>query len=121
MHNVIANLYECLHCKGEGTCRNAENGASCAACIKRNELKGTSYTGLICQSCGGIGKADPMTERIDKRAAPLLALGTVFGLLIIVATSAFISSPHFSQIIAFAGAIIGSIIGFYFSGKQIKN
>lgn len=120
MHNVTANLYECLHCKGEGTCRNAENGVSCAACIKRNELKGAPYTGLICQSCGGIGKADPMTERIDKRAAPLLALGTVFGLLIIVATSAFISSPHFAQIIAFAGAIIGSIIGFYFSGGAIK-
>ena len=65
-------------------------------------------------------KADPMTERIDKRTGPILALGTVFTLLAIVAMSAFVSSPHFTQIITFAGAIIGSIIGFYFSGKTIK-
>lgn len=121
MHNVTANLYECLHCKGEGTCRNAENGSSCAGCIKRNELKGKSYTGLICGSCGGIGKADPMTERIDKRTGPILALGTVFGLLALVFFSMLLSSTFFSQIIAFSGSIIGSIIGFYFSGKSFKS
>ena len=120
MHNVTATLYECLHCKGEGTCRNAENGSSCAACIKRNELKGKFYTGLICQSCGGIGKADTMTERFDKRAAPILAIGIVGFLLALLAVTALIQSPLFSQILAFSGAIIGSITGFYFSTQRQK-
>ena len=120
MHNVTANLYECLHCKGEGTCRNAENGTSCASCIKRNELKGKSYTGLICQSCGGIGKADPMTERIDKRAGPVMAITLVLGLLALIFASMLMQSSYFSQILAFSSAILGSIVGFYFSSKPIK-
>jgi hypothetical protein len=121
MYNVVANLYECLHCKGEGTCRNGGEGKSCAACIKRNELKGNSYTGLICGSCGGIGKADPLTERIDKRTGPVLALGLTFGLMFLMIIFAFFQSGLFPQILAFASAIIGSIVGFYFSGKGLRS
>ena len=121
MYNVAANLYECLHCKGEGTCRNGEEEKSCAACIKRNELKGNSHRGLICGSCGGIGKADPVTERIDKRTGPVLALFLACGLLFLITLFGLLQSPLFPQILAFASAIIGSIVGFYFSGKGIKS
>ena len=121
MYNVSANLYDCLHYKGDGTCRNGEDGKSCAACIKRNELKGNSHKGLICGSCGGIGKADPMTERIDKRMGPVLAFGLTFGLLILIIIFGFFKSDLFPQILAFASAIIGSIVGFYFSGKSMRS
>jgi hypothetical protein len=120
MHNVTVNLYECLHCKGEGTCRNAENGASCAVCIKRNELRGKSYSGLICGSCGGIGKAEPFTERLNKRMGPLLALVLVVGLLFMVSCAALFKSTYFSEILTFASTIIGLIVGFYFSTKAMK-
>lgn len=120
MHNVEVTLYECLHCKGEGTCRNAEGGASCAACIKLNDLKGKSYAGLICRACGGIGKADSMTERLNKRAAPLLAFSIVFGLMFIIFWMGATKNPHTNEIVAFSAGIIGTILGFYFSGKSLK-
>lgn len=119
MHNVQATLYECLHCKGEGTCRNAENGSSCSACVKLNDLKGTHH-GLICRSCGGIGKADTMTERLDKRTAPLLAFSIVFGFMFIIFWASATKNPHTNQLIAFSGGIIGTILGFYFSNRSLK-
>lgn len=118
MQNVKANLYECLHCKSEGTCRNGLDGESCAACIKRNDLKGKSYTGLVCGSCAGIGKSEPLTERMDKRMAPILAIVLVFGLLFLIFWAALAKSEFFSQILAFASAIIGSVVGFYFSSRS---
>jgi hypothetical protein len=117
MQNIKVNLYECFHCKGDGTCRNGPDGSSCAACIKRNELKGKDFVGLLCGSCGGIGKAEPMTERLNKRAAPLLAMIIVSALLVIITFAAFTKSPYFSELLAFSSAIIGSVVGFYFSGK----
>ncbi len=120
MHDIKSNLYECFHCKGEGTCTNGEDGKSCAACIKRNELKGKDYTGLICGSCGGIGKTEPMTERMNKRLAPMLAIVLVVGLLIIIFWAAVTKSPYFSELLAFSSAIIGSIVGFYYSGKVAR-
>jgi len=80
----------------------------------------SDYTGLICGSSGGIGRPDAFTERIDKRAAPLLAFSIVFGLLIFLFTAMLVNSPFFSQILAFASGTIGAIIGFYFSTKTIK-
>ncbi|OUS27402.1 molecular chaperone DnaJ [Gammaproteobacteria bacterium 45_16_T64] len=117
MQNVKANLYECFHCKGEGTCLTGANGASCAACIKKNELKGKEFFGLICGSCGGIGKAEPLTERMNKRMAPILAIVLVVSLLALIFWAALVKSTHFSELLAFSGAIVGSIMGFYFSGK----
>jgi len=117
MQTIKANLYECFHCNGDGTCKNGPDGSSCAACIKRNELKGTNLVGLLCSSCGGIGKAEPMTERMNKRMAPILAIVLVLGLLFLIFWSALTGSPYFSEILAFSSAIIGSVVGFYFSGK----
>lgn len=119
MHDIQANLYECLHCKGEGTCRNAEKGNSCAACVKLNDLKGTHH-GLICRACGGIGKADTLTERIGNRTPSLLAIFTIAGLFIILITAAATNNPHTNQLIAFSGGIIGTILGFYFSNRSLK-
>ncbi len=117
MQNIKSNLYECFHCKGEGTCRTGKDGASCAACIKRNELKGKDFVGLLCGSCGGIGKAEPLTERLNKRAAPLIAIFLVISLLVLVSWAAVTKSPYFSELLAFSSAIIGTVVGFYFSGK----
>ena len=117
MHDVKVNLYECFHCKGEGTCSSGENGNSCASCIKRSELKGSTFYGLLCGSCGGIGKAEPLTERMNKRLAPMLAIILVVSLLALIFWAAFANSTHFSELLAFSSAIIGSVAGFYFSGK----
>lgn len=118
MSNIVANLYECKHCETQGTCRNGKDGSSCAACIQRNELKGKEHFGLLCGSCGGIGKGEPMTERINKRAAPLLALYLVIFLLLMVSLAALLNNSHFSELLAFSSAIIGSVIGYYFSRKD---
>ena len=118
MHDIKVNLYECFHCKGEGTCTTGENSSSCAACIKRNELKGKSLYGLMCGSCGGIGKAEPVTERMNKRLAPILAITLVVALLFLIFWAAFSESTHFSELLAFSSAIIGSVVGFYFSGSR---
>lgn len=117
MHEIKANLYECFHCKGEGTCTSGENSSSCAACIKRNDLKGKTFYGLLCGSCGGIGQAEPLTERMNKRLAPMLAIVLVVALLFLIFWAALSESTHFSELLAFSSAIIGSVVGFYFSGK----
>ena len=118
MKEMTVNLYECRHCDGLGTCKSGENGASCLACYKKNELPFLSRKnqfGLLCGSCGGIGKAEPLTERMHNRIAPMLAVIMVFSLLVIISVAAFNESPFFSELLAFSSAIIGSVIGFYFS------
>ena len=117
MNQIKSNLYDCHHCGGDGTCRNGASGESCAACVKKNELRGKGYTGLICGSCGGIGQAEPMTERMNKRAAPMLANILTCFLLVLVFWAAGVKSPYFSEILAFSSAVIGSVIGFYFSNR----
>jgi hypothetical protein len=116
MHNVTATLYRCAHCSESGTCSRGEGNKSCTVCIKVNELKGGGHVGLPCGICGGLGKAEPATERVNKRVAPLLALFVVILLLAGVAVSAVVDR-HFTEILAFAAGTIGTILGFYFSGK----
>ena len=118
---VIANLHECKHCSGTGTCSNGKDSASCYACAKRNELpswRRKNSNGLMCGSCGGIGKAEPLTERINKRVAPLLAIYLSIALLALVFFAAFSKSQFFSEILAFSSAIIGAVVGFYFSSRS---
>lgn len=118
MEGIKANLYPCAHCDGSGTCKNGKEKSSCSACIKRNELKGKEYVGLLCGSCGGIGLAEPVTERLNKRTKPLLAMGIVFFMLILIFVFAFTKNEYFNQILAFAGTLIGSITGYYFSASR---
>lgn len=69
----------------------------------------------MCGSCGGIGKAEPMTERLNKRIAPLLALMLTLGILGIITFATITKSPYFSELLAFGSAIIGAVAGYYFS------
>ena len=118
---ITANLYECKHCSGLGTCTNGRDADACLACARKNEIsfwQRKKQKGLICGSCGGIGRAEPMTERMNKRIAPLLALLLTFVLFVLIFVAVLITSPYFSEIIAFSGALIGSVAGFYFSSNQ---
>lgn len=115
MSNITTNLYDCNHCEGKGTCRNGKDQASCAGCIKKNELKGKEYMGLLCGSCGGIGKAEPITERMNKRITPVLAIYLICFLLAMIFVAAFLKNEHFAELLAFSSAIIGSVMGYYFS------
>lgn len=118
---LTVNLHECKHCSGTGTCTNGLDGNSCYACAERNELpfwRRKNQHGLMCGSCGGIGKAEPMTERINKRVAPLLAIYLSVALIAIMFFAAFTESKFFSEILAFSSAIIGAVVGFYFSSRS---
>jgi len=75
----------------------------------------------MCGSCGGIGKAEPLTERMNKRIAPLLAIFLIIFLLAIVALAAFLNNEHFSELLAFGSAIIGSVSGYYFSSRHHRS
>lgn len=118
MHQVKSNLYPCSHCHGSGTCSNGRENHSCSACIKENELKGKEHIGLPCSVCGGIGQAEPRTERINKRMPAILGFIVILLLIISSMTSAITNSPHSNEILAFSGPLIGTILGFYFSDKS---
>jgi len=121
---VVSNLYECKHCSGSGTCTNGEDKTSCLACAKKHELpfwQQRGQRGLMCGSCGGIGQAEPLTERMNKRIAPMLAIFLTIFLLVIISGAALLKSQYFSELLAFGSAIIGSVVGFYFSSRQNKS
>lgn len=59
-----------------------------------------------------------MTERINKRVAPLLAIYLSVALIAIMFFAAFTESKFFSEILAFSSAIIGAVVGFYFSSRS---
>ncbi|HEJ1327452.1 molecular chaperone DnaJ [Pseudomonas aeruginosa] len=118
MHEIKSNLYLCAHCSGVGTCRNGINHLSCAVCIKEHELKGKEFDGLPCGVCGGIGQAEPRTERINKRMPALLGFMVVFLLMLGVFVSAATKSQYFNQVLAFAAPLIGTVLGFYYSSRN---
>ena len=115
---IKSNLYPCAHCQESGTCSSGENGQSCNLCIKRNELKGKGHIGVACGICGGLGQAEPMTERMNKRITPILSLAIVLPLLVIVWWSLTVRSEYFTEVLAFSSAIIGTVVGFYFSAGK---
>jgi hypothetical protein len=75
----------------------------------------------MCGACGGIGQAEPLTERMNKRIAPMLAIVLSVCLIVIVALAAFLNNQHFSELLAFGSAIVGSVSGYYFSSRQSKS
>lgn len=121
MEHVVSNLYPCAHCGGTGTCSSGEGGASCAACVKAHELKAKGLVGVACGTCGGIGLAEPRTERINKRIKPVIAMFIVFVMLFMVGALAFTNNPHFTEILAFASTLIGAIVAYYFAGSKSCN
>lgn len=61
-----------------------------------------------------MGRVEPKTERINKRMTPVLAYVVVVMLLSGIGLAATFDR-HFSEILAFAGTVIGAITGHYFS------
>jgi len=119
MDNIKVNLHACKHCNETGTCTSNESESSCVACIKYHELnKRKTYTGLACGTCGGLGQSEPMTERLNKRVKPLLALSIVLCLMICTMVLAFTNNPHFATFLAFSATLIGSVTTFYFSSVK---
>lgn len=118
MHQIKSNLYPCAHCSGVGTCKNGVNESSCAVCVKEQELKDKDLIGLPCGVCGGIGLAEPRTERINKRMPAILGFTVVFLLMSGVFISATLKSPYFSEVLAFSGTLIGTVLGFYYSDRS---
>ena len=114
-HEIKSNLYPCAHCSQTGTCTSGEGGSSCLACIEANELKGKLIHGLLCGSCNGLGLAEPKTERMNKRIKPVLSIVLIFSLLMGIYMAAIFESPYFSEILAFSGTLLGSVVGYYFS------
>ena len=112
----IKGFVTCAHCSGSGTCKNGENESSCYACKKEIKYKKTEPTsGLVCSVCRGVGVAEPKSVRIHNRIVPLLAILIVYFTLAIVMLKS--SNENFSEILAFAGTLIGSVTGYYFGGK----
>ena len=121
MEEIRSNLYECKHCSGSGTCTSGEGGKSCVTCAKRAKIpfwNRKNHIGLVCECCGGIGKAELVTERMNKRIAPLLAIYLVIILLMFLIAATFTKNEFFSEILAFSSAIIGSVVGYYFSSRK---
>ncbi|QDF74065.1 molecular chaperone DnaJ [Shewanella marisflavi] len=124
MQEVKVNLYDCQHCSGTGTCTNGKDNCSCEVCAKKNEIpfwRRRNQYGLICGSCGGIGKAEALTERMNKRIAPLLAIYLVVSLLVLISVLALIDNKYFSEVLAFSSAVIGSVCGYYFSAIKSQS
>lgn len=86
--------------------------------MKANELKGKEYVGLPCGACGGLGNAEPKTERINKRMQPILAAVTLYFLLSGIFVSAVFQSRYFSEIVAFSSPLIGVVLAFYFTARS---
>ncbi|QNV69349.1 molecular chaperone DnaJ (plasmid) [Pseudomonas sp. CFA] len=116
---VKSNLYPCSHCDRTGTCNRAVEGASCAACVNASELKGI-HVGLPCGTCGGIGHAEPLTERYNKRLPLFMGLAVVFSLLLGVFWGAVTESRYFTELLAFSGPLIGVVLAYYFSARNSR-
>ncbi|WP_199918391.1 hypothetical protein [Pseudomonas veronii] len=86
--------------------------------MKNNGLKGSGHVGLPCGICGGLGLAEPKTERINKRMQPILAIATLYFLMAAVLLSATVKSPYFTEILAFASPLIGVVLAFYFTARS---
>ncbi|WP_155489115.1 molecular chaperone DnaJ [Photobacterium leiognathi] len=115
------NLYECKHCTGTGTCTTGHNQDSCRACIQRAEIpfwRRKNQTGLICGVCSGLGITEPTTDRMNKRIAPVLAIYLTGILLGLLTYALIMESQYFTELLAFSSAIIGSVVGYYFSNKK---
>ena len=113
-----SNFLPCAHCGGTGTCRNGSAGESCAVCLKKNKIDAQASTGLVCSVCCGYGAVEPRTARLRNLIAPVFALliaGTALGLAWF-----FAGDEHFTEVLAFAATLIGSITGYYFGGRNRK-
>jgi len=117
--DIRANLYPCAHCASQGTCKTGRDGSSCAVCVKHHELKGQGHVGLACGTCGGLGQAEPGTERITKRYPVILSFLIVYPLFIGLFLAAAFKGEYFTPLLGFAGPLLGGVVGFYFNNRAV--
>lgn len=109
--DVKTNLVPCAHCSETGTCRTGDNGSTCLKCVKLNEVKGALHYGLSCGCCGGLGKAEIMSDRDNKRLKPVISVLTVVFMAILLYASFVTQSQHFMLILYLFAALIAGILG----------
>jgi len=110
------DIFPCAHCGGSGTCRNGSAGDSCAVCLKKNKIESEASTGLVCSVCLGYGAIEPRAARLRNFIAPVFALLIMYTALGLAWF--FAGDDHFSEVLAFAATLIGSITGYYFGGRN---
>jgi hypothetical protein len=120
MEHQLQKLYECAHCKGTGTCNHGKDGEACAACIKKNELKKGTYYGLACGTCGGLGKTDTVTSRMNNRVTPLLGFMLTGLCFLMIILFGFFNNQYFTEVLALCGTLLGSVTGHYFGRQSAK-
>ena len=109
------NLHDCAHCGGTGTCKSGKDAESCRACVKRNELRKGTYFGLMCGTCGGLGRTDTYTYRLQHRTQPLLSLLIVGGAFAVITLLGLTRSEYFHEVLAFCTTLVGGVTVYYFS------
>lgn len=120
---IKSNLYPCLHCSETGTCTSGLDGTACGYCQEAFRIRTGLWRrrknlhGLVCGVCGGLGLAESQTEKINKRMRSLSALLLMGSLLAVILFSVIYESPYFSQILAFAGPLLGGIVAYYFTSQ----
>ncbi|MFY0678670.1 MAG: molecular chaperone DnaJ [Neptuniibacter sp.] len=112
----VSKIYECAHCSGTGTCTSAKEGSSCDHCIKKAELKSKEpLFGIACGTCWGIGKTDSATSRLRHRTPPILAIAIIFASFLTIIIFGSTNNAHFPETLSLLGALMGSVITFYFT------
>lgn len=113
----LKGFVKCAHCGGTGTCKNGETETSCLVCKKAHKVNSAGNTsGLVCSVCCGYGVAEPKSARMQNRIIPMLAIIIVYFALFLIFMLA--RTDNFSEVLAFAATLIGSITGYYFGGKS---
>lgn len=119
----VHTLHNCAHCNNTGVCKSGENGSSCYVCAKKNELrlwlfKPKTYYGLACGTCGGLGKTDTLTHRMNNRTQPLIAWLMVCLCFLLVAIFGITDSKNFTAVLTLCSTILGGIIAYYFNNQN---
>lgn len=132
-------LLDCCHCGGEGTCKNGVDGKTCTVCAMRlanqNDIPKhrflrnkqdyySSFSGLVCSCCGGLGKTDMMTSRMNNRMPAALASVLSFVLLLLTCLSGAIlvlsgkGEPVFIFLSTLTSSFMGAVTTYYFLGNK---
>lgn len=133
-------LHDCAHCKTEGTCRNGIDGKTCISCaMKAKEHKTippacyfnwkkadyySSFSGISCGCCGGMGKMEPLTSRMINRLPT--ALATVLPFVLIILTIIFGNmavfkndyNTLFSYIMTLTSSVISAVMTYCFTVRK---
>jgi len=119
MEEVKTNLYPCKHCNETGTCTSGKDGTSCLVCVKAHKFNSKKeHFGLVCGTCSGTGQVEPKTERLNRRARPILSILIVYLLLVFILIFGLSENQYFNEFLVFAGTIIGSVTAFYFGNAK---